>query len=47
MKKNNILFKHWDSDPKEVILSIVFLVVIVALFYFSMWGAHILGLLDN
>jgi hypothetical protein len=41
MKKNNIF------SLKETILSVIFLVTMVALIYFSMWGAHVLGLLNN
>jgi hypothetical protein len=48
MKKLNSIFsKYWKLELKEVILSIIFLVTIVALVYFSMWGADILGLLNN
>ena len=45
--KENKLAQHWKSKPKEGVLSIVFLITIVALVYFSMWGAHVLGLLNN
>jgi hypothetical protein len=41
MKKNNTF------NLKETILSVIFLVTMVALIYFSMWGAHVLGLLNN
>ena len=41
MKKNNIF------NLKETILSVIFLVTMGALIYFSMWGAHVLGLLNN
>jgi hypothetical protein len=48
MKKlNNMVFKHLKSEPTETTLSIIFLVIMVALFYFSMWGADVLGLLNN
>jgi len=46
-KTNNTLIQYWKSEPKEVILSTVFLVTLTMLVYFAMWGADILGLLNN
>jgi hypothetical protein len=46
-KANNTLIQYWKSEPKEVILSTVFLVTLTMLVYFSMWGAEVLGLLNN
>jgi hypothetical protein len=46
-KANNTLTQYWKSEPKEVIMSIAFLVTLTMLVYFSMWGAEVLGLLNN
>jgi len=46
-KANNTLIQYWKSEPKEVIMSIAFLVTLTMLVYFSMWGAEGLGLLNN
>jgi hypothetical protein len=46
-KTNNTLIQYWKSEPKEVILSTVFLVTLTMLVYFAMWGADVLGLLNN
>jgi len=46
-KANNTLIQYWKSEPKEVILSTVFLVTLTMLVYFAMWGADVLGLLNN
>jgi hypothetical protein len=46
-KANNTLIQYWKSEPKEVIMSIAFLVTLTMLVYFSMWGAEVLGLLNN
>jgi hypothetical protein len=46
-KANNTLIQYWKSEPKEVIMSIAFLVTLTMLVYFAMWGADVLGLLNN
>jgi|688.fasta_scaffold380239_4 hypothetical protein len=46
-KTNNTLIQYWKSEPKEVIMSTVFLVTLTMLVYFAMWGADVLGLLNN
>ena len=46
-KANNTLIQYWKSEPKEVIMSTVFLVTLTMLVYFAMWGADVLGLLNN